>query len=100
MAGNRPFSRGHLHRILSNPIYRGEIVHKENRYPGQHEAIVDEKTWEKVQELLEKNRCGARIRKMSQHTSLLTGWLHDATGDRYIPSHTSRKRKRYRSTNP
>src|SRR3954469_6117258 len=28
MRGGRPFSRGHLYKILSNRIYRGEIVHK------------------------------------------------------------------------
>ena len=94
--GNKLFSRGHLHRLLSNPIYRGEIVHKEKRYPGQHDAIIDEKTWDRVQRLLEANRAGTRYRKAAQHTSLLTGLLYDATGDRYIPSHTSRKHKRYR----
>jgi site-specific DNA recombinase len=94
--GNKSFSRGHLHRLLSNPIYRGEIVHKDKRYPGQHDPIIDEKTWDQVQQMLETNRAGTRYRKAAQHTSLLTGLLYDATGDRYIPSHTSRKHKRYR----
>ncbi len=85
-----------MHRLLSSPIYRGEIVHKEERYPGQHDAIIDEETWDRVQRLLEANRAGTRYRKAAQHTSLLTGLLYDATGDRYIPSHTSRKQKRYR----
>lgn len=95
-AGSKLFSRGHLHRLLSNPIYRGEIVHKDKRYPGQHDAIIDEETWVQVQQLLETNRAGTRYRKAAQHTSLLTGLLFDATGDRYAPSHTSRKQKRYR----
>ena len=94
--GNAIFSRGHLHRLLSNPIYRGEIVHKDKRYPGQHDAIIDEETWVQVQQLLETNRAGTRYRRAAQHTSLLTGLLYDASGDRYIPSHTSRKQKRYR----
>jgi hypothetical protein len=29
--------------MLQNCIYRGEIVHKENSYPGEHEPIIDEK---------------------------------------------------------
>jgi hypothetical protein len=74
----------------------GEIVHKDKRYPGQHDAIIDEETWVQVQQLLETNRAGTRYRKAAQHTSLLTGLLFDATGDRYVPSHTSRKQKRYR----
>jgi site-specific DNA recombinase len=31
MIGNRPFSRGHIYRILSCPLYIGEIAHKERR---------------------------------------------------------------------
>jgi hypothetical protein len=37
--GGRAFSRGHLYRILSNRIYRGEIVHKDAAYPVQ-EAVA------------------------------------------------------------
>ena len=39
---------------------------------------------------------GRRYRKTAQHTSLLTGILFDVSGDRYVPSHTSRRKKRYR----
>jgi DNA invertase Pin-like site-specific DNA recombinase len=96
VTGSVNFGRGHLHRILGNPLYRGEIVHKGTRYLGQHDAIVDEETWDRVQEQLQANRSGTQYRKTAQHTSLLTGWLYDATGDRYVASHTSRKQKRYR----
>jgi DNA invertase Pin-like site-specific DNA recombinase len=94
--GNRLLSRGHLHRILSNPLYCGEIVHKGKRYPGLHERIVGPTIWDRVQSSLEKNRTGCRYRKTAQHTSLLTGILFDDSGDRYVPSHTSRDKKRYR----
>src|SRR5207302_11028709 len=30
--GNRPFSRGHLYKILSNPVYAGKIAHKGEVY--------------------------------------------------------------------
>jgi site-specific DNA recombinase len=33
--GARGFSRGQLYKLLSNPIYCGEIRHKDTRYPGQ-----------------------------------------------------------------
>ena len=51
-SGGRPFSRGALYELLANPIYIGEIRHKKVRHPGQHEAIVDRQTWEKVQRRL------------------------------------------------
>ena len=40
-SGGQSFSRGELYELLSNPIYIGEIRHKQERHPGQHEAILD-----------------------------------------------------------
>ena len=37
-SGGRSFSRGALYALLSNPIYAGEIRHKNVCHPGQHEA--------------------------------------------------------------
>src|ERR1700687_3871826 len=34
--GGKPFSRGHLYTLLSNPIYTGQIAHKGEFHPGQH----------------------------------------------------------------
>ena len=51
-SGGRSFSRGALYELLSNPIYIGEIRHKQERYPGQHEAILERELWEKVQQRL------------------------------------------------
>ena len=34
--------------MLQNRIYRGEIVHKERSYPGEH-APIDEQLWDAVQ---------------------------------------------------
>ena len=96
LCGNKVLSRGHLHRILSNPLYRGEIVHKGERFPGLHEPIISRSLWDKVQALLESNRAGHERRKTAKHTSLLTGLLYDTAGNRFLPSHTTRHNKRYR----
>jgi len=94
--GGKPLLRGALYLILQNPIYRGKIVHKENCYPGLHEAIIDEALWDKVQAILATNRVersdGVRVRE----PSLLAGLVFDATGERMSPSHASKKGKRYR----
>src|ERR1700688_626294 len=37
--GGQNFSRGALYLILQNRLYRGEIAHKGNSYPGEHRAI-------------------------------------------------------------
>jgi hypothetical protein len=41
--------------MLQNRIYRGEIVHKERSYPGEHAPIIDRELWEMVQARLAGN---------------------------------------------
>lgn len=94
--GRTLFSRGHLHRLLSNPLYRGEVSRKGKRYPGQHEALIDAESWDRVQEMLEENRQGHQRRETAEHTSLLKGLLYDDAGEQYAPSHTTRAGRRYR----
>ena len=52
LAGGQKFSRGALYLMLQNRLYRGEVAHKDNVYPGQHDAIVDAELWQIVQDKL------------------------------------------------
>ena len=61
--GGKPFSRGNLYQLLSNPIYIGRIPHKGEAYPGEHDAIVELDTWQAVRTLLAQNAVG-RTRKI------------------------------------
>src|ERR1700720_896683 len=47
--GGKPLARGALYTMLRNRIYRGQIVHKDQHYPGEHEPIIDEVLWQQVQ---------------------------------------------------
>jgi DNA invertase Pin-like site-specific DNA recombinase len=49
--GAQPFGRGALFHLLKNRIYIGEIVHRGESYPGQHEGIVDPELFARVQVL-------------------------------------------------
>ena len=49
------WSRPHLYRILNNRQYIGEIAHKGEIYPGEHQGIIDRSTWDKVQAVLASN---------------------------------------------
>src|SRR5674476_44569 len=40
-SGGGMYSRGHLYKMLSNPIYIGRLAHKGQVYDGQHAAIID-----------------------------------------------------------
>lgn len=83
--GGNSFYRGHLCRILCNPVYIGMIKHKDNVYKGEHEPIVDNELWENVQSMLKAN-APKRKRKINiKSRCLLTGIIYDATGDRLSP---------------
>src|SRR5438874_12327743 len=43
--GGKPFSRGHLYTLLSNPIYTGRIAHKGELHPGLQAALIDDESW-------------------------------------------------------
>lgn len=90
------YQRGTLYHLLSNRIYRGFIVHKGQAYTGEHEAIVDEDLWQRVQVLLSANACGTSRRLKHQHPSLLTGKVFDGEGRAMTPTHATRSHKRHR----
>jgi site-specific DNA recombinase len=51
--GGALFSRGYVHKILSNPIYIGQIAHKGVVHDGQHPPIIDRELWDGVQQCLD-----------------------------------------------
>jgi len=96
VSGGRPFSRGHVHRILTKRIYLGEVVHNGVTYPGEHDAIVDQETWGRTRALLSGNKQGSTRAETLSSASLLQGLLYDDAGNRMSPSHARRGERRYR----
>ena len=96
ISGGKPLARGALYAMLQNRIYLGEIVHKENSYPGEHDAIVDEPLWDTVQQTLTANRIDHERGANAAQPSLLAGLVFDETGEGMTPTHASKKGTRYR----
>jgi site-specific DNA recombinase len=94
--GGKPFSRGHVHYILSNPLYIGRIRHREKTHAGRHHGIIDRDLWDKVQAKLTEASARKRGRGNAATVSLLAGKLTDETGDRLTPSHANKQGRRYR----
>jgi hypothetical protein len=93
--GGGLISRGHLYKILSNPIYVGRLSHKTQVHDGQHEAIIDQIIWDRVQSELAAH---AHRRKAARQDSeaLLAGKLFDDRGNAMSPSHATKGGKRWR----
>jgi len=96
MRGGIPFSRGHIYRILSNPIYIGRIAHKKETHPGLHAPIIDLDLWREVQTKLKSNRKDRRNGINAADPSPLAGKLFDDLGHAFTPSHATKNGRRYR----
>lgn len=94
--GGNILGRGHLYRLLQNPLYRGQIRHRELLHAGQHPALIDEQTWTAVQAQLARNRQGHRRREGARERSLLAGLLVDPSGRPFVSSHANKQGRRYR----
>ena len=94
--GGLSFARGHIYKILSNPLYMGEIEHRGVRYPGQHPPLIDAATWDAVQAQLATNHHENRARTNAKSKSLLAGLIYDDAGNRLVSSHATKNGKRYR----
>jgi DNA invertase Pin-like site-specific DNA recombinase len=93
----RRLKRGALFHMLQNRIYRGEVAHKGNIYPGEHEAIIDEALWDAVQAQLAGNRAERASGSNADHPSLLAGLAYDGDSrTRMTPTHAVKAGKRYR----
>jgi site-specific DNA recombinase len=93
--GGIAFTKGPLAHLLKNRVYIGEIVHKADHYPGEHEPILEKSLFDKVQAALSSRRhTKANVRINS--SSLLLGRMFDDRGNRMSPSSTKRRAIRYR----
>jgi site-specific DNA recombinase len=94
--GGVAFARGALYALLRNRLYIGEIRHRENWYPGEHKGVIPRDLWDKVQAQLNTNLKTRHKRIRDQASSLLTGLVEDAFGNRFTPSFTIKRGRRYR----
>ena len=97
-AGGKSFSRGQIYYILRNPLYIGQMRHKEKTYPGRQAAIISEDLWSRVQKKLSaaSRRTRGNVKTDVPTQSVLVGKLFDETGDRLTPSTTTKNNRRHR----
>lgn len=63
-----------IRRVLSNPVNIGMIKNRDTWYKGLHDAILDQKTFDDIQKLLEKRR--EEHGAARAHQSLLGGIMY------------------------
>ena len=86
--GGNSLSSGQIHKVLTNPVYRGQIRHNDLVWPGRHPAIIEPDLWCRVQVKLAAAARRKRGRRPDAEAAPLTGKLRDETGDRLTPTHS------------
>ena len=94
--GGHPFSRGQLYCLLKNPLYAGKIRHKDKTYEGEHDAIIEQDMWDRVQAQLASNGGVRNTETNTPSPSWISGLLHDDTGGRMVASHAVKAGRVYR----
>lgn len=95
--GGRAFDKSSLHALLTNPLYIGKIKHKQNVFAGEHEAIIYNETFARVQSQLVKNSRHGGTLARNKHGALLKGLLVCQPCQRMMThTFTTKGNKRYR----
>ncbi|NLY01558.1 MAG: recombinase family protein [Rhodopirellula sp.] len=95
--GGQPFDKASLFRLLSNVVYRGKVRYKDEVHAGEHEAIIDEDIWTRVQKMLRSNGRTGGMHVRNKYGALLKGLLHCKPCDRVMMhTYTAKGNRRYR----
>ena len=93
--GNQ-IDKKYLYRLLNNRAYIGEAVHKGDSYPGEHAAIIERETWDRVHAILQESPRKRAARTRAQTPALLKGLLFGPDGAAFSPTHTRKGGRLYR----
>jgi DNA invertase Pin-like site-specific DNA recombinase len=94
--GGNPVDKKYLYRMLNNRAYLGEAVHKGESYPGEHEAIIERETWDRVHAILQESPRKRAARTRAETPALLKGLLFGPDGAAFSPTHTRKGGRLYR----
>ena len=93
--GNR-MDKKYLYRVLNNRAYIGDAVHKGASYPGEHEAIIAQETWDKVHTILQESPRKRAANTRAETPALLKGLIYGPDGAAFSPTHTKKRGRLYR----
>ena len=74
--GGQPLRRSHIYNLLANILYTGQLRVDQTLYPGEHEAIIDQETFDLVQARIKENSVCGEKRGRTRTESLLRGLLY------------------------
>jgi site-specific DNA recombinase len=95
--GGGPWNKPNLLGLLTNVTYLGKVAYGGEIYQGEHEAILDEKTWAATQTVLKRNQRDRSAGVRNKYGALLRGLLVCGTcGCAMTHSYSLKGKTRYR----
>ncbi len=99
--GGSVLDKGRVWALLRNPVYIGKVRHHENIFDGEHEAIIDQDTFDRVQAQLALNGSAGGSATRNKHGALLKGLVRcTACGcamvHHFATKGTGKSKRRYR----
>src|SRR5579885_817919 len=95
--GGHPLRKCHIYTMLANPLYAARIRAGDEIVAAAHPRIVDDNTFDLVQQKLKENTRNPGGERGPRVEALLRGLLYCAAcGSAMSPSYSSSKNRRYR----
>jgi len=94
--GGARFSKNTVYNLLTNVLYTGSVKFEGKFYKGEHERIVEDETFNRVQEQLNRAGRGGK-RRRNKHGGLLSGLVRcDSCGAGMTHTYAEKNQTRYR----
>ena len=95
--GGKPFDKSTLFNMLTNVVYLGKVRYHDEIYVGEHEGIVDEDLFRRVQAVLRRNRDSGGSCVRNKYGALLKGLVRCTSCGCAMSHHfATNGKKRYR----
>jgi len=96
-AGGYALKKSHIYHMLANPLYTGRLRADGELHRAEHEPIIDERTFELVQEKLKENAPVHNNPHRRRTEALLRGLIYCAAcGSAMYPTYSTNGRRQYR----
>jgi len=93
----RPINKSHIYRMLNNIKYLGKVAHKGTTYNGEHPALIDQGTWDRVHAILARHTQDRAAATRFTTPSMLKGIIRCGhCGCSMRPGWTRKNGKKYR----
>ncbi|SBT28689.1 Recombinase [Propionibacterium freudenreichii] len=64
---SKPLAVSSVHRLLTNPYYKGDVIYRGVVYKGAHEPLVPAEVWYQVQSVLTAHKSAAEATQVHDH---------------------------------